>query len=73
MLRFKNYENINGYKRVGEEIIEHYLKDIKEEHVMLKVLNKILSSTKDENENIDKSLDHKNLRQILKSFQNKEE
>jgi fatty acid synthase len=73
MFRLKNFENINGYKIVDEELIQHYLKDIKEEHVMLKVLNKILSLTKDENENFDKRLDDKNLRQILKSFQNKEE
>jgi fatty acid synthase len=44
---------LNGYKIVGEDVVKNYLNDIREEYVMLKILDNILNSCKDENENID--------------------
>jgi fatty acid synthase len=43
---------INIHNKVREELIQKYLKDEKEEHVLLKIFNRILSSPKDENENL---------------------
>jgi fatty acid synthase len=60
----------NGNEIVEEELVENYLKDIKEEHVMLKIFNEIFKSFKDENENIDKSLRDSNLEALLNNFKN---
>jgi fatty acid synthase len=60
----------NGNEIVKEELVENYLKDIKEEHVMLKIFNEIFKSFKDENENIDKSLRDSNLEALLNNFKN---
>ncbi len=73
-LNGKNEINlINGYKTIGEDIIQNYLKDIKEEHVMLKIIDKILNSCKDENENIDKSFRNQKLKELIIESVNKTE
>jgi fatty acid synthase len=70
MFEISNGNNINGYKKVGEDMIQNYLKDIKEEHVMLKVLDKILNSCKDENENFYKTLSDTKLKEIMNNIRN---
>ena len=73
MFEINNYNNGNGYKKVGEELIQSYLKDIKEEHVMLIMFDKLLNLNKDENENINENLREKNLKQLKIDFQNQTE
>ena len=58
---------INGHKKAGEEVICNYLKNIREDQVMLKILNSILDNIKDENENIDKSKRDKKLKELIMS------
>jgi fatty acid synthase len=70
MLEINDIKNLNGNKMIGEEIIQNYLKDNKEEYVMLKIFHTILNSFKDENENFDEKLRDNNLGAILNNFQN---
>jgi fatty acid synthase len=70
MLEINDIKNLNGNKIIGEEIIQNYLKDNKEEHVMLKIFDKILNSFKDENQNFDKELRDNNFGAILNNFEN---
>jgi fatty acid synthase len=71
MLEIKYMKNAN--KIVEEELVKSYMKDIKEEHVMLKIFDEIFKSSKDKNENIDKSLRGSNLKALLNNFKNNAE
>jgi len=64
---------INGHQKFSEEVIQNYLKDIKEEHVMLNILEQILKTCKDENENIDKKLKDQKMKEFILNSQNKPE
>jgi fatty acid synthase len=59
---------INGHKNAEKEIIRNYLKNIREDQVMLQILNSILDNIKDENENIDKKL-----KELIVSSENEKE
>jgi fatty acid synthase len=48
-----NNNNNNGHKPEEEELVRNYLKEEKEEYVLLKIFNKMLTSFKDENQNTD--------------------
>jgi fatty acid synthase len=61
---------LNGYKIVGEEVVKNYMNDIREEYVMLKILDNILNSCKDENENIDYSFRDKILKGMIINSEN---
>jgi fatty acid synthase len=63
-------KNTNGFKKVGKELIQQYLKDNKEEHVFLKIMDNILSSIVDENQNIEEKI---NVENLLNNIQNKPE
>jgi fatty acid synthase len=63
-------KNTNGFKKVGKELIQQYLKDNKEEHVFLKIMDNILSSIVDENQNIEEKI---NVENLLNDIQNRAE
>jgi fatty acid synthase len=56
---------INGFKAVSEENIQIYLKDVREELVIMKIFNKILNSCCDDNENLLLKEKVENLDQIM--------
>jgi fatty acid synthase len=69
-----NFDNhINDNNKIGEEIVEHYLNDIKEEHVMLKIFDKILKSLCDKNANTQKSFGDNMINQLKIDFQEQRE
>jgi fatty acid synthase len=63
---------MNNHK-ASEELIKTYLNDEKEEHVLLKIFNRILSSPKDENENLIIREKDKLSKRIRDEIQNKSE
>jgi fatty acid synthase len=72
MLGINDIKYLNENKTVGEEILNNYLKDVREEHVIIKIFDKILNSCLrlDENKNLDKGMRDKNLNELVINFKN---
>jgi hypothetical protein len=72
MLEINDVKYFNENKTVTEEILNNYLKDIKEEHVIIQIFYKILNSclSLDQNKNLDKGMRDKTLNKLVINFKN---
>jgi fatty acid synthase len=72
MLEINDFKYLNENKTVAEEILNNYLKDIKEEHVIIRIFDIILNTclNLDQNKNLDKGMRDKNLNELVINFQN---
>jgi fatty acid synthase len=67
-----NYNN-NWDKPNEEELVRHYLKEDREEHIMLKIFNKLLDSFTDQNQNTDREFIDKKLDEVINDIKSKPE
>jgi fatty acid synthase len=72
MLEINDIKYFNKNKTVAEEILNDYLKDIREGHVIIQIFDKIINSclSLDQNKNFDKEMRDKNLNELVINFQN---
>jgi fatty acid synthase len=72
MLEINDIKYLNENKTVAEEILNNYLKDIREEHVIIQIFDKILNTclSLDQNKNLDKGMRDKNFNELVINFKN---
>jgi fatty acid synthase len=68
-----NNNDKNRHKPNEEELVRRYLKEEREEHIMLKIFNKILNSFTDQNQNNDREFIDKKLNDLINDIKYKPE
>jgi fatty acid synthase len=69
-LKISDTNNNVGQDFVEKEILQQYIKDDKDEHIILKIFNSILNSITDENQNIENRSIDKTFNELINEIKN---
>ncbi len=72
-LKINDINNNVVQEFVEEEILQQYIRDDKDEHIILKIFNSILNSITDENQNIQNRSIDRTFNELINEIKNKPE